>query len=181
MVELKRVYWSRQALRFAYTAAVVWLGGSVFLALMPSKPDTVVGQNASAITQILRGAFDRVLAAAAMPGLVIAVLVVIAVVIRVGDLRRPGPGEAVYPPAASQGHDPGRGPVRDGGRLPAPLFETGRARRPLLSMVERRIHQPAEFRRRLQPMQPCERRTDPVTCAAGKAGPTTALVRGVRR
>lgn len=91
MVELKRVYWSRQALRFAYTAAVVWLGGSVVLALMPSKPDTVVGQNASAVTQILRGAFDRVLAAAAMPGLVIAVLVVVAVVIRVGDLRRRDP------------------------------------------------------------------------------------------
>ncbi len=35
MVELKRIYWSRQALRLAYSAVLVWLAVSVLLALMP--------------------------------------------------------------------------------------------------------------------------------------------------
>lgn len=43
------------------------------------------------------------------------------------------------------------------------------------------VIQRAELRRRVQHVQPCERRADPVTCAAGKAGTTTADLRHVRR
>jgi hypothetical protein len=35
MEELTRIYWSRQVLRLAYSAAILWLGASVVLALMP--------------------------------------------------------------------------------------------------------------------------------------------------
>ena len=43
MVELKRVYWSRQALRLAYSAVVMWLGISVLLALHAEGERTFPG------------------------------------------------------------------------------------------------------------------------------------------
>jgi hypothetical protein len=87
MMELKRVYWSRKALRLAYAAVMMWLGISVFLALMP-KPKVVSGTGISSVTEVLRGMFDAVLTAVTLPGLFVVVLVIVAAVIRAQDVRR---------------------------------------------------------------------------------------------
>jgi 5-methylcytosine-specific restriction endonuclease McrA len=90
MVELKRIYWSRQALRVAYSAVVVWLGASVVLALMPNA-NAAGSRSAATVAEILRGIFDGVLAAAALPGLFVVVLTVVAAVIRARDMKRRDP------------------------------------------------------------------------------------------
>lgn len=90
MVELKRIYWSRQALRAAYSAVVVWLGASVFLALMP-KATQPVNRSAATAAEILRGLFDGVLAAVSVPGLFLVVLTIVAAVIRARDIKRRDP------------------------------------------------------------------------------------------
>lgn len=87
MMELKRVYWSRKALRLAYTAVLIWLGISVFLALTP-KPKVVSGTGLSLVTEVLRGMLEGVLAAAALPGAFLVVLVIVAAVVHGQDLRR---------------------------------------------------------------------------------------------
>jgi hypothetical protein len=87
MMELKRVYWSRKALRLAYAAVTMWLGISVFLALMP-KPTVVSGSGISSVTEVMHGMLESVLAAAALPGAFLVVLVIVAAVIRAQDLRR---------------------------------------------------------------------------------------------
>jgi hypothetical protein len=53
---------------------------------------------------------------------------------------------------------------------------SGRARRPLLSLVQRRLHQPAELRRRLRQVQPRQACQDPVAGPAPADGTTTAGV-----
>ena len=90
MVELRRIYWSRQALRLAYSAAVLWLAASVVLALMP-KTNASTGQLTSSVSDIFRGMFDAVLAAAALPGLLVVALTIAAVIIRSQDVRRRDP------------------------------------------------------------------------------------------
>lgn len=90
MMELKRVYWSRKALRLAYAAVMMWLGISVFLALTP-KPTEVSGTGISSVTEVLRGMLESVLAAAALPGAFLVVLIIVAAVIRAQDLRRRDP------------------------------------------------------------------------------------------
>ena len=90
MVELKRIYWSRQALRVAYSAVVVWLGASVVLALMP-KANAAGSRSAATVAEILRGMVDGVLAAVTVPGLFLVVLTVVAAVIRSRDLKRRDP------------------------------------------------------------------------------------------
>jgi 5-methylcytosine-specific restriction endonuclease McrA len=90
MVELKRIYWSRQALRLTYSAVIVWLGVSVVLALMPTgKVDAA--NSASTVSGVLRSFVDSVLAAAALPGLLILVLIIVAIVIHARDVRRRDP------------------------------------------------------------------------------------------
>ena len=78
MVELKRIYWSRHALRLAYSATILWLGFSVLLSLMPDPGRTAAGPNTSSPAEVLRGMFDGVLAAAAVPGLCLLVLSILA-------------------------------------------------------------------------------------------------------
>ena len=90
MVELRRIYWSRQALRLGYSAAVLWLAASVVLALMP-KTNTGTGQLTSSVSDILRGIFEAVLAAAALPGLFVVALTIAAVIIHAQDVRRRDP------------------------------------------------------------------------------------------
>ena len=90
MVELKRIYWSRQALRLAYSAVIVWLAVSVVLALMP-KGKANAGNSASTVSGVLRGFVDSVLAAVALPGLLIVVLFIVAAVIHGRDVRRRDP------------------------------------------------------------------------------------------
>lgn len=87
MVELKRVYWSRHALRLAYSATILWLGFSVLLSLMPDPGPTAAGPNSSSPAEVLRGMFDGVLAAAAVPGLCLLVLGILAAVVAGRDVR----------------------------------------------------------------------------------------------
>lgn len=90
MLDLKRIYWSRQALRVAYSAVVMWLGASVVLALMP-KANAAGSRSAATVAEILRGMVDGVLAAVTVPGLFLVVLTVVAAVIRSRDLKRRDP------------------------------------------------------------------------------------------
>lgn len=90
MVELKRIYWSRQALRLAYSAVIVWLAVSVVLALMPiGKVDAA--HSLSSVTAVFRGLVNSVLAAVALPGLFLVVLIIVAAVSNARDLRRRDP------------------------------------------------------------------------------------------
>jgi 5-methylcytosine-specific restriction endonuclease McrA len=90
MVELKRIYWSRQALRLAYSASIVWLAVSVVTALMP-KGKVDAGNSASTVAGVFRSLVDSVLAAVALPGLLIVVLFIVAAVIHGRDVRRRDP------------------------------------------------------------------------------------------
>ena len=67
MVALKFIYRSRQALRLACSAVIVWLAVSVVLALVP-KGKVNAGNGATSVTGILRSLTDSVLAAVALPG-----------------------------------------------------------------------------------------------------------------
>jgi hypothetical protein len=88
MLELQRVYWTRQAIKSAYLAATVWLLASAVMALIPDKGATIEGQGISAVTATLWPMFDRVLGAVAVPGVFVVVLAIVAVVLRTRDLRR---------------------------------------------------------------------------------------------
>jgi hypothetical protein len=90
MVELKRIYWSRQALRAAYSTVVVWLSASVVLAFIP-KANASGSRSAATAAETLRGMVDGVLAAAALPGLFVVVLTIVAAVIRARDIKRRDP------------------------------------------------------------------------------------------
>lgn len=90
MVELRRIYWSRQALRLAYSAAVLWLAASVVLALVP-RTNAGADRLTSSVSDIFRGMFDAVLAAAALPGLLVVALTIVVVIIHAQDVRRRDP------------------------------------------------------------------------------------------
>jgi hypothetical protein len=89
-VELRRIYWSRQALRLAYSAGMLWLAASVLLALMP-KVNAGTGPNASSVADIFRVMIDGVLAAVFLPGVFVVVLAIVAAVIHAQDVRRRDP------------------------------------------------------------------------------------------
>lgn len=90
-MELRRIYWTRQTLKVAYLAATLWLFASAIGALMPATAVSVGGTGVSAVTGVLRGMLDRVLGAAALPGLILAVLIIVAAVFRGQDVRRRDP------------------------------------------------------------------------------------------
>ena len=90
MVELKRIYWSRHALRAAYSAVLVWLGASVALALMP-KANPAGSRSAATVAEVLRGMVDGILAAVTVPGLLLVVLMIVAAVIHARDVKRRDP------------------------------------------------------------------------------------------
>ncbi|ABK02410.1 HNH endonuclease [Arthrobacter sp. FB24] len=90
MLELKRIYWSRQVLRLTYAAVIVWLGLSVVMALMP-KTNGAAGPVASSAGEVLRGMFDDVLAAVMAPGAFVVVLTITAAIIGARDVRRRDP------------------------------------------------------------------------------------------
>ncbi|HJW01524.1 MAG TPA: hypothetical protein VJ617_20730 [Arthrobacter sp.] len=54
MLELKRIYWSRQMLKLAYAAVMVWLTISAFGALMPGNAVTAAGPGISGVTGVLQ-------------------------------------------------------------------------------------------------------------------------------
>jgi hypothetical protein len=88
MLELKRIYWTRQATKSAYLAATVWLIASAIMALIPDKGTTVEGQGISVVTATLWGMFHRVLGAVAVPGVFVVVLAIVTAVLRTQDPRR---------------------------------------------------------------------------------------------
>lgn len=91
MLELKRIYWTRLALRVAYVAATIWLAGAVVLSFRPNTTHVTLGKTGPAVTSIMREMFDGVLAAIAAPGLVIVALIITVLIIRSREVRRRHP------------------------------------------------------------------------------------------
>lgn len=89
MPELGRIYWTRQGLRLAYSAVLIWLAASVMTALM-AKGTPVSGWGLSVAAEVLRGMIDRVVSSAALPGVFVVVLGIAAVITR-RDMRRRDP------------------------------------------------------------------------------------------
>ena len=90
MQELGRIYWTRQGLRLAYSAVLIWLAVSVMTALT-AKAAAVAGAGPSVAAAVLRGMFDRVVSAAALPLVVVVVLGIGAAVVSRRDMRRRDP------------------------------------------------------------------------------------------
>jgi len=90
MQELGRIYWTRQGLRLAYTAVMVWLAISLMTALMP-KGSPVAGTAPSTAVEVLRGLADSVIVAVTFPGLAVVVMFIVAAVINAQDVRRRDP------------------------------------------------------------------------------------------
>ena len=90
MPDLGRIYWTRQGLRLAYSAVLIWLAASVMTALT-AKAAPVSGAGPSVAAGELRGMFDRVVSASALPLVVVVVLGITAAVITRQDVRRRDP------------------------------------------------------------------------------------------
>jgi hypothetical protein len=80
----------------------VWLGASVVLTLMP-KANPAGSRSAATAAEILRGMFDGVLAAVALPGLFVVVLTIDAAVIRTRDIKRRDPVRRFSPQHRREG------------------------------------------------------------------------------
>ena len=91
MLELKRIYWTRVALRLAYFAAIVWLIAAVILSFRPNTTHVTLGKTGPSVASIMREMFDGVLAAITAPGLVIVALIITVLIIRSRDVRRRDP------------------------------------------------------------------------------------------
>jgi hypothetical protein len=90
MPELGRIYWTRQGLRLAYSAVMIWLAVAVMAALM-SKATPAAGAGLASAAGVLRGLFDSVVAAVTLPGVTLLVLVIAAAVVTSRDVRRRDP------------------------------------------------------------------------------------------
>lgn len=90
MQELGRIYWTRQGLRLAYSAVMIWLAVAVMSALM-AKAAPAAGAGPSAAAGVLRGLFDGVVAAVILPGVAAVVLGIVAAVMTNRDVRRRDP------------------------------------------------------------------------------------------
>ena len=90
MLDLKRIYWTRQGLRLAYSAVMVWLAVAVLNALM-SKTAPVTGTGPSTAGEVLGNLVNGVVAAAALPGVAAVVLGIVAAVLTSRDGRRRDP------------------------------------------------------------------------------------------
>ena len=91
MLELKRIYWTRLALRMAYLAAIVWLIAAVILSFRPNTTHVTLGKTGPSVASIMREMFDGVLAAVTALGLVIVALIFTWLIMRSRDLRRRDP------------------------------------------------------------------------------------------
>lgn len=87
MLELKRIYWSRLALRLAYLAVTVWLFAALIMSFT-TYSENIAGRRPTTGTAISADIFDGVLVAVAAPGLAIVVLILVASVMRARDIRR---------------------------------------------------------------------------------------------
>ena len=90
MSELGRIYWTRQGLRLAYLAVLLWLAFAVLAALM-AKATPVVGAGMSAVSEVFSGMLGRVGSAAVLPGAAAVVLAIVAAVTTSRDVRRRDP------------------------------------------------------------------------------------------
>ncbi len=90
MLELKRIYWTRQVLRLVFAAVMLWVAASAMTALIPQSTVAAAAGSSSA-AQVLRRMFDSLVAAVALPGLLAVVLVVVGAVISGRDVRRRDP------------------------------------------------------------------------------------------
>jgi hypothetical protein len=90
MPELGRIYWTRQVLRLAYSAVMLWIAVAVVSALS-SKAPPATGAGPSAAAGVLRGMVENVVAAVALPGVAAVVLGIAAAVITGRDVRRRDP------------------------------------------------------------------------------------------
>ncbi|SDL77439.1 HNH endonuclease [Arthrobacter sp. ok362] len=91
MLELKRIYWIRQALRLAMAGLTVWIFAGVIFALLANFRKPTAGQRATTVTAIFSQMFDGVLAAVAFPGVLVVVLIVTVLIIQARDVRRRDP------------------------------------------------------------------------------------------
>jgi hypothetical protein len=91
MLELKRIYWTRQTVRVAGFCAMIWLLAAAFFALMPNVSKPAAGRHATSVIAVLEQVFGGVLAAIAAPGAVLVVLMIIAGIMRGRELRRRDP------------------------------------------------------------------------------------------
>lgn len=102
MPELGRIYWTRLGLRLAYSAVLLWLAVSVMTALQ-AKAAPVSGAGPSVAGAVLRGMFDRVVSAAALPVVVAVVLGIAAAVVTSRDVRRRDPVRRFTRPQRREG------------------------------------------------------------------------------
>ncbi|WP_426989908.1 HNH endonuclease [Pseudarthrobacter sp. Y6] len=70
---------------------MVWLAISAVGALMPNKVPTVASPGISGVTEVAREMLDRVVAAAAPPGLMLVALAIVAAFVVARDVRRRDP------------------------------------------------------------------------------------------
>ncbi|SEQ05602.1 HNH endonuclease signature motif containing protein [Arthrobacter sp. OV608] len=90
MQELGRIYWTRQGLRLAYSAVMIWFAVALMSALM-AKVTPAAGAGPSSAAGVLRGLFDGVVAAVTLPGVAAVVLGIVAAVMTNRDVRRRDP------------------------------------------------------------------------------------------
>lgn len=90
MLDLKRIYWTRQGLRLAYSAVMVWLAVAVLKALM-SKSAPVSDTGPSTTGEVLGKLVGGGVAAASLPGVAAVVLGIVAAVLTGRDVRRRDP------------------------------------------------------------------------------------------
>jgi hypothetical protein len=91
MIELKRIYWTRQLLRFAMAALTVWIFAGAILSLVARSGNATAVRPPTTVTAIFTGMFDGVLAAVALPGVLAVVLTMIVAIIRGQDVKRRDP------------------------------------------------------------------------------------------
>ncbi|MHC6231729.1 HNH endonuclease [Arthrobacter sp. MMS24-T111] len=85
-----RIYWTRQGLRLAYSAVLLWLAFSVLTGLM-AKAAPVGGAGVAVVADAFQGILGRVGSAAVLPGAAAAVLAIVAAVMTSRDVRRRDP------------------------------------------------------------------------------------------
>jgi 5-methylcytosine-specific restriction endonuclease McrA len=91
MLELKRIYWTRQSLRMAMVALTMWIFAAAFFAVRSNILKPAVSPRATSVTGVFSQMFDGVLAAVALPGVLVVVLIVTVRVIQTRDVRRRDP------------------------------------------------------------------------------------------
>ncbi|KRE57751.1 HNH endonuclease [Arthrobacter sp. Soil736] len=91
MLELKRIYWTRQLLRLAMAALTVWIFAAAILSFVARSGNVAAGRRPNAVTAIFTEMFDGVLAASALTGVLAVVLIIVAVVIQARDVKRRDP------------------------------------------------------------------------------------------